>query len=68
MSFAFCPIYKKLIKNVIVRLFIKSANRLPISGMIKYAFTEGTYFSHIACMFAIALGVAPIPNPHAPAD
>ena len=28
---------------------------------------EGTYLSQIACMLAIALGVAPIPNPHVPA-
>ena len=30
--------------------------------------TPGTEESHIACMFAMAFGVAPIPNPHVPAD
>ena len=55
-------------KNVITRLLIKSANKLPISGMIRYAFTDGTYRSQIACMFAIAFGVAPIPKPHVPAE
>ena len=38
-------------KNVITRLLIKSANRLPIRGMIRYAFTDGAYFSHSTCMF-----------------
>ncbi len=31
-------------KNVITRLLIKSANRLPIRGMIRYAFTDGSIF------------------------
>lgn len=58
--------YIRLIKNVITRLLIKSANKLPIRGMSRYAFTEGSYLSHTACIFAIAFGVAPIPNPHVP--
>lgn len=59
---------RKLIKNVIVRLLIKSANKLPISGIRRYAFTDGSYLSQIACIFAMASGVAPIPNPQVPAD
>ena len=58
--------YRKLIKNVIERVFKKSANRLPTSGISRYAFTEGSYFSHTTCIFAMAFGVAPIPNPHTP--
>ena len=53
--------------KVIVKLFKKSANILPIIGTSKYAFTDGTYFSVSACIFAIALGVAPIPKPQVPA-
>lgn len=60
--------YKKFIKNVIAKLFKKSANKLPISGTNKKALTDGAYFSHTACIFAIAFGVAPIPNPHTPDD
>ena len=55
------------VKKVIVKLFKKSANILPIIGTSKYAFTDGTYFSVSACIFAIALGVAPIPKPQVPA-
>ena len=58
---------KKFIKNVIVRLFKKSANILPTIGTSKNAFTEGKYFSVTACIFAIAFGVAPIPKPQVPA-
>jgi len=60
--------YKIFIKNVIARLFRKSANKLPTSGTNKNAFTDGAYFSHTACILAIAFGVAPIPNPHTPDD
>ena len=59
--------YNILIKNVITKLLRKSANKLPTSGMSRYAFTEGAYFSQTACMFAMAFGVAPIPNPQVPA-
>lgn len=58
--------YNILIKNVITKLLRKSANKLPTSGMSRYAFTEGAYFSQTACMFAMALGVAPIPKPQVP--
>ena len=54
-------------KNVIVKLFKKSANILPTIGTSKNAFTEGNYFSVTACIFAMALGVAPIPKPQLPA-
>ena len=46
---------------------MKSANKLPTSGTSRYAFTEGAYLSVIACMLAMAFGVAPIPKPHVPA-
>ena len=36
-------------------------------GTSKNAFTDGRYFSVTACIFAMALGVAPIPKPHVPA-
>ena len=39
---------------------------LPTIGISRYAFTDGTYFSHTACIFAIAFGVAPIPKPQVP--
>ena len=58
--------YKKFIKNVIAKLLRKSANKLPTSGTNKNALTDGAYFSHTACIFAIAFGVAPIPNPQTP--
>ena len=58
--------YKKLIKNVMERVFKKSANRLPTKGIRRYAFTEGSYFSQTTCIFAMAFGVAPIPNPQTP--
>ena len=51
-------IYSKLINNVITRLLRKSAKRLPINGMIRYALTDGTYLSHKACILAMAFGVA----------
>ena len=56
----------RLMNRVMVRLFKKSANRLPTSGMIRYALTEGAYFSQTTCMLAMALGVAPIPKPQVP--
>ncbi len=59
--------YSRLINNVIIRLLRKSANRLPIRGIIRYALTDGTYLSQSACILAMALGVAPIPKPHVPA-
>lgn len=52
--------------RVMVRLFKKSANRLPTSGMIRYALMEGAYFSQTTYMLAMALGVAPIPKPQVP--
>ena len=55
--------YSKFIKNVITRLFKKSANRLPTSGMSRYALMDGTYWSQTACIFAMAFGVAPMPKP-----
>ena len=54
-------------KNVITRLLMKSAKRLPTSGISRYALTDVVYFSQIACMFAMAFGVAPIPKPQVPA-
>ena len=56
----------KLMNTVITRLFKKSANKLPTSGMSRYALTEGEYLSQMACMLAIALGVAPMPKPQVP--
>ena len=58
--------YSKFIKNVITRLFKKSANRLPTSGMSRYALMDGTYWSQTACIFAMAFGVAPVPKPQVP--
>ena len=55
-------------KNVTTKLFKKSANKLPTNGTNRYALTDGSYFSHNACIFAMALGVAPIPKPHTPED
>ena len=52
---------KKKVKHVIAKLLRKSANKLPTSGTNKNALTDGAYFSHSACIFAIAFGVAPIP-------
>ena len=60
--------YNILINKVNTKLLIKSANKLPTSGTSRYAFTDGAYFSQSTCIFAIALGVAPIPNPHTPED
>ena len=56
----------KLMNTVIARLFRKSANRLPTSGISRYALTEGEYLSQMACMLAMALGVAPMPKPQVP--
>ena len=56
----------RLMNRVMVRLFKKSANRLPTSGTIRYALMEGAYFSQTTCMLAMALGVAPIPKPQVP--
>ena len=56
----------KLMNTVMTRLFKKSANRLPTSGISRYALTEGEYLSQMACMLAIALGVAPMPKPQVP--
>ena len=56
----------KLMNTVMTRLFRKSANRLPTSGISRYALTEGEYLSQMACMLAIALGVAPMPKPQVP--
>ena len=56
----------KLMNTVMTRLFRKSANRLPTSGISRYALTEGEYLSQMACMFAMALGVAPMPKPQVP--
>ena len=58
--------YSRFIKNVITRLFKKSANRLPTSGMSRYALMDGTYWSQTACIFAMAFGVAPVPKPQVP--
>ena len=56
----------KLMNTVMTRLFRKSANRLPTSGISRYALTEGEYLSQMACMLAMALGVAPMPKPQVP--
>ncbi len=56
----------KLMNTVMTRLLRKSANRLPTSGISRYALTDGAYFSHRACMLAMALGVAPMPKPQVP--
>ena len=56
----------KLMNTVITRLFKKSANKLPTKGISRYAFTEGEYLSQMACMLAMALGVAPMPKPQVP--
>ena len=65
----FAKIYFTNCMNIVIpKLFKKSTKRLPTRGITINAFTEGTYLLHIACMFAIAFGVAPKPNPHIPAD
>ena len=46
--------------------FTKSMNKEPTSGTTMYAVGAGPYTPVIACMFAIAYGVAPIPNPQKP--
>ena len=58
--------YKKFINVVIISALKKSMNRLPTNGTTKYAVGAGPYFAVIACMLAIAFGVAPIPNPQKP--
>lgn len=58
----------KLMKNVIVKLLMKSANIDPTIGTSMYALTDGANLPVKTCMFAIALGVAPMPKPHVPAD
>ena len=59
--------HTRLMKNVITRELIKSAKRLPTIGIRRYALMEGTYLSQIACILAMALGVAPMPKPQVPA-
>ena len=46
--------------------FTKSMNKEPTSGTTMNAVGAGPYTPVIACMFAIAFGVAPIPNPQKP--
>ena len=58
--------YRKFINVVIISALKKSINKLPTSGTTKYAVGAGPYLAVIACMFAIAFGVAPIPNPQKP--
>ena len=59
--------YKRLMKKARITELRKSANKLPTIGTSRKACTEGAYFSVMACIFAIALGVAPMPKPQVPA-
>ena len=61
--------YPKKFKNAaIIMLLKKSINKLPTNGTTKQALGAGPYFLVMACMFAIALGVAPMPNPQVALD
>lgn len=60
-------LYIKLMKSVMLKLFMKSANILPMSGIKRKALTEGPYLSVKTCIFAMAFGVAPMPKPQLPA-
>lgn len=44
----------------------KSINKDPTKGITKNAFVENPLTDVNASMFAIAFGVAPIPNPQCP--
>ena len=62
------PLYRKFAKAVMIAALKKSMNRDPTSGTIMNATGAGPYWLVIACMFAIAFGVAPIPNPQKPEE
>lgn len=52
-----------LMNEVIIILLKKSTNKLPTRGTTKKALGAGPYSFATVCMFAMAFGVAPIPNP-----
>lgn len=56
------------IKKVIIEALTKSINKLPTIGRIKKARGAGPNLCAKAFILAMALGVAPIPKPHRPAD
>lgn len=56
------------IKNVIIDAFVKSINNAPTSGSTKKALGDGKLEAVNDSIFAIAFGVAPIPNPQCPQD
>ena len=58
--------YRKFINVVIISALKKSMNRLPTNGHYEVCGPEPDLLAVIACMFAIAFGVAPIPNPQKP--
>ena len=64
----FKPLYRKFANAVMIAALKKSMNRDPTSGTIMNATGAGPYWFVIACMFAIAFGVAPIPNPQKPEE
>lgn len=53
-------------KNVMITALKKSMNNDPTNGITKKALTDGPLALVNASMLAIALGVAPIPNPQCP--
>lgn len=53
-------------KATIIAELKKFINKLPTNGSIKNAVGAGPYFSSTDCIFAIAVGTAPSPNPQCP--
>ncbi|MNI89819.1 hypothetical protein D3C73_1472690 [compost metagenome] len=45
-----------------------SMKNAPTMGTIRNDLCEGPYWLVMACMLAMAVGVAPMPNPQWPAD
>ena len=52
------------IKLVMMKALKKSMNSDPTRGTTKKALSEGPFAPVKVSILAIALGVAPIPNPH----
>lgn len=53
-------------KNVITNELTILINKEPTKGTMKNALGEAPYLLSTDCMFAIAVGTAPNPNPQCP--
>lgn len=57
----------RLTKKLKITALMMSTKKAPTKGTIKKALCESPNFCVMACMFATAVGVAPMPNPQWPA-